>query len=161
MIDKTRLLQEVIRQLEEGLERLGSGYSVARQATLDSPHVMKSKREVAGIEASYLANALAGQIEERIAWLRILRGFRLPDSCTRVVLGTVAGVGPPVGTATQWYFLLPVCGGLEVPGEAGTPTVRIVTPETPLARALIGKRAGEQVPPVRGQGLPLVVHVVL
>jgi hypothetical protein len=94
MIDKSHLLQGVIRQLEDGLERLGSGYSVARQATLDSPHVMKSKREVAGIEASYLANALAGRIEERLGWLRILRALRLPEAPLRVVLGTVVGVGP-------------------------------------------------------------------
>ena len=161
MIDKPRLLQEVIRQVQHGLERLSSGYSVARQATLDSPHVMKSKREVAGIEASYLANALAGQIEERLTWLRTLRGLPLPEAPLRVVLGTVVGVGPPGGPVTRRYFLLPVCGGLEVSGEAGSPTVRVITPKTPLARALIGKAAGEEIPPVRGQGPPLVVHLLL
>ena len=157
MIDKPQLLRGVIRQVEEGLERLGTGYTVARQATLDSPHVMKSKREVAGIEASYLANALAGQIEERLAWLRILRGLRLPEAPARVVLGSVVGVGPEGGPATQHYFLLPVCGGLEVAGEGGAPPVRVITPDTPLARSLIGKVAGEQIPRVRAPGPPFVL----
>jgi transcription elongation GreA/GreB family factor len=161
MIDKSHLLRAVIRQLEEGLERLGTGYTVARQATLDSPHVMKSKREVAGIEASYLANALAGQIEERLAWLRILRSLRLPEPPARVVLGSVVGVGPEGGPATQHYFLLPVCGGLEVVGEGGAPAVRVITPETPLARSLIGKAAGEQIPPLRAPGTPLVLLLLL
>ena len=161
MIDKTRLLQEVIRRLEDGLERLGSGYSVARQATLDSPHVMKSKREVAGIEASYLANALAGQIEERIAWLRTLRGLRLPEAPARVVLGSVMGVGPAGGPVTQQYFLLPVCGGHEVAGEGGSPGVRVITPDTPLARCLIGRAVGEEIPSVRAQGAPQVLLLLL
>jgi hypothetical protein len=36
-VEKAKLLQEVIAQVEETLRRLGSGYAVARQATLDSP----------------------------------------------------------------------------------------------------------------------------
>ena len=161
MIDKPHLLRAVIQQVEEGLERLGTGYAVARQATLDSPHVMKSKREVAGIEASYLANALAGQIEERLSWLRILRTLRLPEAPARVVLGSVVGLGPEGGPATQHYFLLPVCGGLEVVGEEGAPPVRVITPDTPLARSLIGKAAGEQIPPNRAQGPPMLLHFLL
>ena len=54
LIDKGTLLERVIRQVEDMLRSLGSGYATARQATLDSPHVMKSKREVTGIEASYV-----------------------------------------------------------------------------------------------------------
>jgi transcription elongation GreA/GreB family factor len=161
MIDKPSLLRAVIRQVEEGLERLGTGYAVARQATLDSPHVMKSKREVAGIEASYLANALAGQIEERLSWLRVLRTLRLPEAPARVVLGSVVGLGPEGGPATQRYFLLPVCGGLEVMGEEGAPPVRVITPDTPLARSLIGKAAGEQIPSNRASGTPLVLLLLL
>jgi transcription elongation GreA/GreB family factor len=161
MIDKSHLLRAVIRQVEEGLERLGTGYAVARQATLDSPHVMKSKREVAGIEASYLANALAGQIEERLAWLRTLRGLRLPEAPARVALGSVVGVGPEGGPATRHYFLLPVCGGLEVAGEGDAPPVRVITPDTPLARSLIGRAAGEPIASSRPDASPLVLLLLL
>ncbi len=51
LLDKQALLDQVVRSLEENLRQLGSGYSAARQAVLDTPHVMKSKREVSGIEA--------------------------------------------------------------------------------------------------------------
>lgn len=144
-IDKAKLLQEVIAQVEEGLRRLGSGYAVARQATLDSPHVMKSKREVTGIEASYLANALAGNIQEREFWLRTLRGLRLPDAPERAALGCVVGIGPPDGPAERLYFILPVCGGMEVPVQGDARTVRVITPETPVAKAFLGKSLGEEV----------------
>ena len=94
-IDKEKLLQEVIAQVKETLRRLRSGYAVAKQATLDSPHVMKSKREVTGIEASYLANALAGNMQEREFSLRTLRRMRLPETPQRVALGCVVGSAHP------------------------------------------------------------------
>jgi len=144
-IDKEKLLQEVIAQVKETLRRLRSGYAVAKQATLDSPHVMKSKREVTGIEASYLANALAGNMQEREFSLRTLRRMRLPETPQRVALGCVVGVGPSDGSVAQIYFILPVCGGMEIPVDDGKLTVRVVTPGSPAAHALIGWSLGDEV----------------
>ena len=142
-VDKSKLLRQVIAQVEETLRRLGSGYAVAKQAVLDSPHVMKSKREVTGIEASYLANALAGNIQEREFWLRTLREFRMPDAPEHVALGCVVGIGPAVGSVDSLYFLLPVCGGMEIPIDDGKQIVRVITPGSAVARRLMGKALGE------------------
>jgi len=50
-LDKSDLLRRVIDELERARQQLESSYATARQAVLDTPHVMKSKREVYGIEA--------------------------------------------------------------------------------------------------------------
>ncbi len=160
-IGKARLLQQAIAEVEETLRRLGSGYGVAKQATLDSPHVMKSKREVTGIEASYLANALAGNIQEREFWLRTLRGFRLPMAPQRAALGCVVGIGQPGGPVERRYFILPVCGGMEIPLGDGMGTVRVITPETPVAKALIGKCVGDEVEFPNGQDPPQSVLLIV
>ncbi len=144
-IDKATLMREAVAQVEETLRRLAAGYAVAKQATLDSPHVMKSKREVTGIEASYLANALSGNIQEREFWLRTLKTFRMPEAPERVALGCVVGIGQPDGAVERLYFLLPVCGGMEIRLDPGRRTVRVITPETPVAKALIGKCLGEEI----------------
>jgi len=145
-LDKAALLRQVIVQVEETVRRLGSGYAVAKQATLDSPHVMKSKREVTGIESSYLANALAGNIQEREFWLRTLRELRMPESPERVALGCVVGVGPADGSSDSLYFILPVCGGMEIPipMDDRKRIVRVVTPGSAVARRLMGKSLGEE-----------------
>jgi len=161
VIDKASLLHKAIAQVEETLRRLGSGYAVAKQATLDSPHVMKSKREVTGIEASYLANALAENIQERGFWLRILRKFRLPEAPVRAVLGCVVGIGRPAGRVERLYFILPVCGGMEIPVGDGKQSVRVVTPETPVARMLIGKSVGDEVELQNEQELPQSVLTII
>ena len=43
------------------------------------------------------------------------------------------------------YFILPVCGGTELPAGTGGLAVRVVTPATPVARALLGKTLDDDV----------------
>jgi len=161
-VDKTRLLQQVIAQLEETMRRLESGYAVAKQATLDAPHVMKSKREVTGIEASYLANALAGNIQEREFWLRTLRELRMPGSPERVALGCVVGVGPADGSVDSLYFILPVCGGMEIPIlDDRKRIVRVITPGSAVARRLMGKSLGEELDLQRAGTGPSCIRLLL
>lgn len=144
-IDKRKLLAALVAQVEEKLDELRAGYGAARDAVLSTPHVMKSKREVFGQESAYLANALALNIQEREQELRTLRAVRLPLGPDRAALGCLVGVGTSNGEAEAFYFILPVCGGMELPAEGGGPAVRVVTPATPIARALLGKSLDDDV----------------
>ena len=143
--DKQRLLAAVIARVEAKLEELKAGYGAARDAVLSTPHVMKGKREVSGQESAYLANALALNIQERERELRTLRGMRLPERPDRVALGCLVGVGAADGALVGLYFVLPVCGGMEIPAAGGDTLVRVVTPGTPVVKALLGKTIGEDV----------------
>jgi transcription elongation GreA/GreB family factor len=142
---KVALLTQAIAQVEAKLEELRAGYGAARDAVLSTPHVMKSKREVFGQESAYLANALALNIQEREHELRTLRSVRLPAEPDRAALGCLVGVGPSDGGIEALYFILPVCGGMEVPAQDDGLPVRIVTPQTPVVKALLGKSVGDEV----------------
>lgn len=144
-IDKPALLTTLMEQVEAKLAELRAGYGAARDAVLSTPHVMKSKREVFGQESAYLANALALNIQEREQELRTLRAVRLPAGPDRAALGCVVGVGATDGPIEAFYFILPVCGGMELPAGGGGPVVRVVTPAAPMARALLGKALDEDV----------------
>jgi transcription elongation GreA/GreB family factor len=144
-IDKRVILETLIDQAESKLEELKAGYGAARDAVLSTPHVMKGKREVSGQESAYLANALALNIQERERELRTLRGMRLPERPERVALGCLVGVGAADGAPVGLYFVLPVCGGMEIPAAGGDTLVRVVTPGTPVVKALLGKTIGEDV----------------
>jgi hypothetical protein len=139
------ILDTLIDQAEAKLEELKAGYGAARDAVLSSPHVMKGKREVFGQEAAYLANALALNIQEREYDLKVLRNLHLPESPERVVMGCVVGVGLDAGPVESLYFLLPVCGGMEVPTHGGELIVRVITSGTPIAKTLLGKVVGDEV----------------
>jgi len=43
--------------------------------------------------------------------------------------------------STQWYYLGPARGGMEISWE--NKSVTVITPSSPLGRQLVGKRAGE------------------
>lgn len=156
--DKQGLLAVVIARVEAKLGELKAGYGAARDAVLSTPHVMKSKREVFGQESAYLANALALNIQEREHELKLLRGLRLPENPQRVALGCLVGVGESGETVEGFYLILPVCGGMEVPAKDGGFPVRIVTPQTPVAKALLGKSVGDE---VALPGAPVRVSAVL
>lgn len=141
---KSQIMATAIARVETKLAELRAGYAAARDAVLSAPHVMKGKREVFGQETAYLANALALNIQERENELRTLRGLRLPEGPERVVLGCLVGVSAPDGPIEGVYFILPVCGGMEIPAEAGEVPVRVVTPGTPVARVFLGKSIGDE-----------------
>ncbi len=143
--DKQALLAAVVRQVEAKLEELRAGYEASRDAVLSTPHVMKSKREVFGQESAYLANALALNIQEREHELKTLRSLRLPIVSERVALGCVVGVGGTMEQPDAIYFLLPVCGGMEIGTGRPGPPVRVVTSTAPVARALLGRSLDDEV----------------
>ncbi len=156
-LDKTQILSALVVQLEAKLNELRAGYGAARDAVLSTPHVMKSKREVFGQESAYLANALSLNIQEREHELKLLRSFSSPHGPERVALGCLVGVGPADGAATASYFILPVCGGMEIALPSGR-TVRVITPATPIAKALLGKELDDE---VRVPNLPVAQYIRL
>jgi hypothetical protein len=144
-IDKRAILDTLIEQAETKLGELKAGYGAARDAVLSTPHVMKGKREVSGQESAYLANALALNIQEREHELRTLRSVRLPERPERVALGCLVGLGATDLAIDGLYLILPVCGGMEIPVAGGGVPVRVVTPATPVAKALLGKMLDDEV----------------
>ncbi len=144
-LDKRKLVTTLIAQVDTKLEELRAGYGAARDAVLSTPHVMKSKREVFGQESAYLANALALNIQEREHELRTLRNVHLPVNPQRVALGCLVGVGGVDRAVEAFYLVLPVCGGMEIPVAGDKGSVRVVTPATPVAKALLGKSVGDDV----------------
>ena len=141
---KQAVLEAVIAQVESKLVEMRAGFDAARDAVLSTPHVMKGKREVFGQESAYLANALSLNIHEREHEVKILQNLHLPDKPERVFLGCLVGVGPADGLPSAIYLLLPVCGGMEIPVPSGA-AVRVITPGTPIAKALLGRLLGDEV----------------
>src|SRR5262249_38864922 len=105
------------------------------------------KREDARVALEYqsLAKGQLRRAERARADLAALEGLRA--ACARLPRGARAAVGAVVevedGEEGRTFFLAPVGAGLELVGPDGDGYLSVVTPASPIGRAVLGRRVGE------------------
>jgi transcription elongation GreA/GreB family factor len=143
-VDKQHLRATILEQLRATLALQTGAAQLARDEAISEESRAENQYDTHSLEAGYLAEGQARQaaeIEENIA---IVASLPLPEfpAGSPVALGAVCDVADESGRIDS-YFLCPRAGGLEL---AVTPRpVLVVTPQSPLGRALLGKRIGDAV----------------
>lgn len=140
VMDKKKILKAVFQALEEELRRQLKGQAMAAEGATHTEAKAESKWDTCGLEQSYLARGLAQQFEKLAGQVEDLRFFNPP-----AYAGKAIGVGALIETETDGYkdlfFLLECGGGTEV--EVDGREITVITPESPVGAALLGKRDGE------------------
>lgn len=135
-MNKAKILKTVIEALEEELRVQLKGQEMAAEGATHVEAKAESKWDTCGLEQSYLARGLAKQFEALSVGVMELRSFQPLDFS-----GKPIGVGALVETEMDgyrdWFFLLECGGGTEVKVDGATITV--ITPESPVGGALMGK----------------------
>jgi transcription elongation GreA/GreB family factor len=137
--------QQILRLL---LEHVGADLQVmsaAQRAVVDGATHEENKpendKDTRALEQSYLARGQAQRVVELQGQLNQLKALELRDFSkgTAVALGALVALEDD--RETVYYFLAPAGGGvrLTVAGRE----VRVVTPQSPIGQALIGKRQGD------------------
>jgi hypothetical protein len=139
-MNKNDILKAVIGALEEELRVQLKGQEMAAEGATHTEAKAESKWDTCGLEQSYLARGLAKQFEALSMGVMELRSFQPLDFS-----GKAIGVGALVETETDGYtdlfFLLECGGGTEV--EVDGREITVITPESPVGAALLGKRNGD------------------
>ena len=103
----------------------------------------ENDKDTRALESTYLARGLARRVaslEETRGVLAVLKLRRFgPDD--PVALSALVVLQDDAGSTT--YFLTPAGGGREI--EIDGRTVKTVTPQAPLGRALLGSYLGDEV----------------
>lgn len=160
-IDKAKILEQLVQELDNELRQLRVAYEEARRTSVEAPGRMQSRYDTMGIEAAWVADGLAKNFEEKTLALQTLRQSPLPEKPERVTLGCIVGVGPRDGSVDALFFILPACGGMVVSADGADLKVQIVTPSTPIGRGLIRKLPGEVVSVRRNRTEPDCVLLIL
>ena len=161
LLDKRKVFEWVVERLEQEIGQMKTGYEEARRTSIEAPGRMQSRYDTMGVEAAWVADGLARNIEGKLQSLSVLRAFNLPASPPRVALGCIAGVGHDMKATEAAYFLLPGCGGLVIPAEVSSYEIRVITPQSPIGRELLGKAVGDDVRVRRQRPEPDVVTMVV
>ncbi len=137
---KERLKEELTRLLAADLATRERAHRAAREGATHEEAKPENDKDTRALEQSYLARGEAMRVEELKLSLAEVQGMPLRS----IREGEPAALGALVVAeeegASLVLWLAPYGGG----SRLADGTVQIVTPKSPLGRALIGKRVGDE-----------------
>lgn len=143
-MNKSDVLQQIIRVLADDLAVLTAAARRAHQAATHEECIPDNKYDTTALEASYIAQGQANRGQEIRRSLEQYRRLELrefgPDEPIRL---TALVVLEDEEGCERRLFLGPQGGGLRI-WQDGREVV-VITPSSPLGRALIGRCSGDQI----------------
>lgn len=139
-IDKAALRAELLQTLSDALETARAAHAAAVAGATDDEARPENDKDTRGLEQSYLARGQAQRVAELEAAVGevgalALRSFGARDRVALSALVTVEEDG-----REHQFFLAPHGGGAILAGG-----VQVVTPVSPLGRALLGRRVDDEI----------------
>lgn len=152
-LDKKLLIDQLAAHLRKSDEVARRAGEEAREAARSLQTESEKKEDGrAAIEFGSLAtgqSARARKAQEELAQLAAFWNRGLPQFSSRsaVALGAIVdvAVADERGEAERTFFVLPVGAGTELTGPGGDGFLSVITPASPVGRALMGRRAGDYV----------------
>ncbi len=136
---KRAILDELARTLAEMIQTSLRAAEAAREGMIVGSERTRNRGERGQFnEQAYLIGAQMKQVEEYQALQRALAQLDLAPA-RKVQPGSLVTVRPDGGEASL-YFLVP--GGMGLTVQAGGRTIHLISPESPLGSALVGRRPG-------------------
>ena len=141
---KERMIQEIITALSADLTVLSTAARTAHEAATHEECLPDNKYDTTALEASYVAQGQANRAQEIRVALESYRTLALHtfDDDTPIRLTALVTLEDGEGNVRQ-LFLGPQAGGMKI--ADGATEIVVITPGSPLGRALLGKRAGDEV----------------
>jgi transcription elongation GreA/GreB family factor len=143
-VHKIALRDAILRQLRAELTLQAQAAALARDEATNEESRARSKYDTHSQEAAYLAQGQARLALEIEASLEAYAALPCPDFPPDAAIALGAIVELEAGGAKRTrYFIGPRAGGMEltVDGES----ILVITPQSPVGRQLMGKRAGDTV----------------
>lgn len=144
-MDKRFLVEQLATRLRESASVARKAEKAAATEARDGA-TPAEKREDArvALEQGSLARGQAeraARVNAELSTLEVFRPSRPPNGS--IGLGAVVEVED--GNQGRTFFLAPVGAGVELTGPDGDGFLSVVTPQSPIGRAVLGKRVGDTV----------------
>jgi transcription elongation GreA/GreB family factor len=141
---KERIIQEIITALSADLTVSSTAAKAAHEAATHSECLPDNKYDTTALEASYIAQGQANRAQEIRAALESYRTLKLHDFDDDTPIRLTALVTLEGGEGAMLrLFLGPQAGGMKI--VDGDAEIVVITPGSPLGRALLGLRTGDEV----------------
>ena len=150
-MSKNALLEAIIATLATDLALLTEAARSAHAAATHEECLPDNKYDTTGLEASYIAQGQANRAQEIRQALERYRKLTLQpfDNTTPIRLTAAVTIEDDDGRCRQ-VFIGPDAGGLKL--SVGGAEYLVITPESPLGRALLGRTYGDEITVGRDKG---------
>lgn len=139
-MDKKRLIEKLLINLQKKAEESKSSFESARQAAIAAPGAMQSKSDTTKYQMSRLAESSLTSYQQIQHCISALKEIDLSKEHKVIGIGTVVTVEEDQGKS--YYFILPSdCGNQSVDLEGQEVTA--ITVKAPIAQALLNKKKGD------------------
>jgi transcription elongation GreA/GreB family factor len=136
---KAELKAALLRQLEATLASARAAHASAIEGSTHEEARAENDKDTRGLEQSYLARGQAQRVAELEAAIGDVTALALRTFEATSVIAMSALVAVDEDGETKQFFVAPAGGGTMISA------VQVVTPNSPLGRALLGKRADDEV----------------
>jgi transcription elongation GreA/GreB family factor len=136
---KESLRQELAGLIAADLSTRSRAHRAACEAATHDEAKPENDKDTRALEQSYLARGEAKRVEELRAALAEVQSMPVRPLAPTEAAGAGALVSVDEGETTQLFWIAPHGGGARLDGG----DVHVVTPRSPVGRALIGKRIGD------------------
>ncbi len=147
-MDKTELVAQLTRQLEGSARTaLSARDAVAAEARDGATPDEKREDARAAHQLASLGRSQQARAQQALADADRLLQFRptpLPPTA-KIAVGAIVEIEDAESREGRTFFLAPVGAGITLTGPGGDGHLSVVTPVSPIGKAVLGRRTGEVV----------------
>ena len=147
-MDKKELVDQLVRQLEASARAALSSRDAAAAEARDGATPDEKREDArAAHQLASLGRAQQQRAKQALADVDRLVQFRPPPlpGTAAIGVGAIVEVEDADSGEGRTFFLAPVGAGITLTGPDGDGILSVVTPQSPIGRAVLGRRCGETV----------------
>lgn len=149
-MNKSLIIKAIISHIEEELDRAIIAANEARSAAIDDESVAETQYDTLAIEASYLAEGQSKRVQSFQNAIEHYQQMQLKnyDQDTPINLGALVQIAHDQ-EKNHWFFIGPDGGGFRC--QIGDKHITLVTPQSPIGKAFMGKYLDDEIALTIGQ----------
>ena len=145
-MDKRQLVDQLVNQLQSSARAALSARDAAAAEARDGATPDEKREDArAAHQLHSFGKASQGRAKQALADADSLAAFRPTrlDVHAKISLGAIVEIEDADSGEGRTFFLAPVGAGVTLTGPGGDGHLSVVTPVSPIGKAVIGKRTGE------------------
>ncbi len=141
-VQKELFIKKVLEKMDSEIAELESGARSNHKASVDAPGAMQSHSDTSKFQNKVAEENIVQIISKRKNQRAAIEEMKIPDAVNDSGIGTFVLVEDD--GIEKRYAILPGGAGMEVWDGEELDLYIVITPETPIGKALMGKRPGNK-----------------